>query len=1099
MKILGIPILTILLMASLAIAKDGKAQELLNRRLSIQVLNKEIDKTLLAIEKKSNIKFTYLPGIFPAETKVSLKLKDETLEKVLEELLTPYHIEYHINGEFIILKKTATGTKSNSQARAMEQKQKPQDITVTGTVSDEKGEGLPGVSIILKGTQRGTLTDINGAYSFNIPDLEGVLIFSYVGFIQKEVPLLHQTRLDVTLETDNKTLEEVVVVGYGTQKKSDLTGSVASVGEKQLTAYPAQDAVQAMQGRAPGVQIQAVNGEPGAGYKIRVRGATSINASSDPLFVVDGIVGGVMPPPEDIASIEILKDASATAIYGSRGANGVVMVTSRSGVLGQPKINFVSSYSIQKEVGRQSVLGARDYAEYINESRGTLYYDPNDLSNETDWQDLIFRRGAILNNQLSVSGGTDKVKYYVSGALYNQKGIIQTSDYNRISLNSKIDIAATKRLNLNFSTFLRREKQDGVYTQNSNGANTAGVIASAQRFEPNRGILDENGVYTTSNVGTAPYENPRAVIDGRDIENITENVQSNLQLKYNLLDGLYFNSTLGFSFINSRNGQYDNRLSADGIASNGAGRLTTVRRSNLLNENYFNYNKTLNKIHTLSLVAGYSYQKFDYETFSATNKGFITDAFGFWNLDAGSNWQPASSNTTTSEIVSYYSRLNYNFSDRYIFTATGRYDGASQFSEGNKWSFFPSGAFAWNLGKEAFFPQNKIITAVKIRTSYGLTGNQAIGPYQSFSRISPVLFSSGSTVLNAVRPTAIANKDLTWETTAQFNIGTDIDILDSRINLSADYYIKKTSDLLFTVPITSFSGYTSRTENFGDIENKGVEFAINTRNLVGQFRWTTNFNVTVNRNKVLSLPGGLDREFGGAPGVLRPGNTSILREGSPVGSFFGFIYDGVYQEGDSFIPGAGFEQVAGGEKFRDLDGDGVLTLNDRTIIGNPNPDYLLGLSNDLSYKGFDLNIFFQSSIGGDLFNFTAMELGQLNGITNASTDALNRWTPTNTDTDIPKATTDRTNHSSTRFIENGSYVRLKNIALSYNFPKSILSRVHLSNARIYISGQNVLTFTKYSGVDPEVAYKGSGNVNLGGDYDSYPNVKSYTLGLNITF
>ena len=1094
-------LLLLSVMTCFGYARPGNGQNILEKRVTLQQESIELGRVLQQFSKLTGVRFVFSASVIQVRQSVSVQASDLPLGTALDRLLNPLKIDYEVvNGRILLRLSPVSRPGPQPGTLPMEARlPAPALRTLTGTVRDENGGALPGVSVLLKGTQRGTTTNQAGDYQLDVEGQAATLVFSFVGYESQEIAVGGRTTLDVILAPDLKALDEVVVVGYGTQKKSDLTGSVASVGEKQLTAYPAQDAVQALQGRAPGVQVQAVNGEPGSGYKIRVRGATSINASSDPLFVVDGIVGGVMPPPEDIASIEVLKDASSTAIYGSRGANGVVMVTTKTGAVGKPRIAFNSSFSTQKEVGRQAVLGAKDYAEYINEARGTQYYDPSDLSNATDWQDLIFRRGSIWNNQLSVSGGTDKVKYYVSGAVYQQTGIIQTSDYNRISLNTKLSIDATDRLNLSFSTFLRREKQDGVYSQNNSGANTAGVIASAQRFEPNRGILDENGVYTTSNVGTAPYENPRAVLDGRNIENVGENVQTNMQLRYRILNGLFFNSTLGVSFNNQRNGQYNNRISAEGIASNGAGRISTVRRLNLINENYFNYTKTFAERHTVSLVAGYSYQKFDNENFSAANKGFITDAFGFWNLDAGSNYQPASSNTTTSEIVSYYSRLNYNFADRYLFTATGRYDGASQFSPGNKWSFFPSGAFAWNVGNEDFFPKNNVVTSLKIRASYGLTGNQAIGPYQSFARISPVLFSVGSTVLNAVRPTAIANKDLTWETTAQFDIGADFDLLGGRINLSGDYYNKQTSDLLFTVPITSFSGYTSRTENFGKIENKGFEFSATTKNLVGSFKWSSNFNITFNQNKVLSLPGGLDREFEGAPGVLRPGNTSILRVGEPVGSFYGFIYEGVYQAGDKFLPGGGFEQVAGGEKFRDRDGDGVLTINDRTIIGNPNPKSIWGLNNDFSYRGFDLNVFFQASVGGDLYNFTAMELGQLNGITNASIDALNRWTPTNTDTNIPKATTNRTNHSSTRFIEDGSYVRLKNLSLGYNFPKALLNPIRISNARLYFSAQNILTFTNYTGVDPEVAYKGAGNVNLGGDYDSYPNVKSYTVGLNLTF
>ncbi|HEV7346910.1 TonB-dependent receptor [Telluribacter sp.] len=1089
-----------LLLGGFAYGHDSRGQVLQDTYVSLNVENTQLKKVLGLIEEQTRVSFVYSSSSINVNQKVSLSASHKSLDWVLNALLKPLSVSYTVKDNRILLKSepkqsgAAPAAKPENSGMAA-----PADRTLNGKVTDEEGGSLPGVSVLVKGTQRGTVTDQNGQFQISVTDRDQVLVFSFVGYTSQEVPISNSSTYTVKLAADIKALSEVVVIGYGTQKKSDLTGAVSSVNSDQLTAYPALDAVQALQGRAAGVQIQATNGEPGAGFKIRVRGATSINASSDPLIVVDGMVGGVMPPPEDIASIEVLKDASSTAIYGSRGANGVVMVTTKSGANGKPQITLNSSFSTQKEVGRLAVLNARDYAKYINEARNTNYYDVNNPEAETDWQDLIFRQGFIRNNQLSVSGGGSNVKYYVSAAMFDQQGIIKTSEYSRISLNSKISIDATNRLTIGINTFLRRGKQDGIYSQHPNGANDAGVIASAQRFEPNRGILDNRGIYTTSNVGTAPYENPMAVIDGRTIENVDENMQTNLQLRYKILDDLFFNSTLGIGFTNRRNGQYNNRISSEGLSANGSGILSTGRRLNLINENYFNYSKTLAGQHTLGLAAGYSYQKFNAEDFSASNRGFITDAFGFWNLDAGSNWQPASSNTTTSEIVSYYARLNYNFRDRYLFTATGRYDGASQFSDGNKWSFFPSGAFAWNVSNEDFFPENNLISSLKLRTSYGLTGNQAIGPYQSLSRISPVLFSFGSSVVNAVRPTAIANKDLTWETTAQFDIGADLDLLGGRINVSGDYYNKQTSDLLFTVPIPSFSGYSNRVENLGKIENKGFEFLVNSRNLVNAFKWSTSFNLTINRNKVLALPGGLDREFSSGPGVLAAGVTSILREGQPVGSFYGYIYDGVYQTSDEIIPGAGFEKLAGGEKFRDLNKDGQLSTLDRTIIGNPNPDYIWGLNNDVSFKNFDLSVFFQASMGGDIYNFTKMELDRLAGITNATTDALRRWTPENTNTNVPKAVTGRTNRSSTRFVEDGTYIRLKNLALGYTFSPELLKRIRVRNARLFVSAQNILTFTNYSGVDPEVAYKGQGNLNLGGDYDSYPNVKSYTIGLNLGF
>ncbi len=979
--------------------------------------------------------------------------------------------------------------------------------TISGKVIDlATDEGLPGVNILAKGTSTGTVTDINGNYRLSVEDDVTTLVFSSIGYESEEIQINGRAIINVSLSPDIKALQEVLVVGYGTQKKSDLTGSVASVSEEELTAYPASSAVQALQGRAAGVTVQSTNGEPGAGYKIRIRGGTSINASSDPLFVVDGLVGAVLPPPEDIASIEVLKDASATAIYGSRGANGVVMITTKSGESGKTQVNFNTSYSLQNEIGRLDVLNAPQFAEYINEARGTDFYDLNNLEADTDWQDLIFQQGNIQNYQLSVSGGKEDISYYVSGVLYDQKGVVETSEYNRMSLTTNLKFDVSERIRLNLNSLIFSSKQNGVQTQAGHGGGgDGGVITNAQRFEPTVGILDENGEYNDSKVGIAPFDNPMAVIRGREQEHKRENLQTNLKAEFDLAEGLVFNSTFGIIFRNQVNGVYNNRISNEGETSNGEGSINNRRNFNFLTENYLNYDVTLGGKHNLVLTGGYSYQRFTNEFFVASNQGFISDALSYWNLSAGSNLQTPNSSTSESEISSFYGRANYNFDERYLLTFTGRYDGASQFSEGNKWSFFPSGAFSWNIDNESFFPENNTMTGLKLRTSYGLTGNQAIGPYESLARISPTFFVLNGSIVNSVRPTAIANKELTWETTAQFDIGVDAEFLAGRLNLTADYYRKLTSDLLFEIPIPAFSGYTSRLENIGEIENKGFEFLANSKNLVGNFKWSTSFNITLNRNKVVKLPDGNDIIYAGAPGYLINGalQHAVLREGEPVGSFYGYVYEGVYQEGEEFITGGSFETEPGGEKFADLNGDDVLNDKDRKIIGDPNPDAIWGLNNDFSYKGFDLNIFFQAYTGGDIMNFTKMELDRLSGNSNATTDALNRWTPENTNTDVPKATAGRVSRTSTRFMEDGSFIRLKNISLGYNFSSELLNRLKIRKARLYVSAQNLLTFTKYSGVDPEVAYKSSGstnsNINLGLDYGSYPNTVAYTFGINLGF
>lgn len=987
-----------------------------------------------------------------------------------------------------------------------------QAINVSGKVTSFDAIGLPGVNILVKGSNVGTVTDIDGNYMITVPNENDILIFSSIGFVNEEVPVNGRSSINVTLIEDVRSLSEVVVVGYGTVKKSDLTGSVASVKSEQLTAYPAIGTVQALQGRAAGVQIQANNGEPGADFKVRIRGGTSINASSDPIYVVDGFVGGALPPPEDIESIEILKDASATAIYGSRGANGVIMVTTKRGKSGKIKMELNTSFSAQNEINRLDLLNASQFTDYISEVRP----DFESAGADTDWQDEIFRTGGIQNHQLSLSGGSENVNYYISGSYFDQKGIILGSNFNRFSIVSNIDIKATEKFRVGLNLFGQRSLRNGTRTQEgSGGTGNTGVVSAAFKFEPDQPIRGADGRYTLARLND-PHDNPYAIATELINESVTDRIQGNLYAEYDILKDLRFRTTFGATSNSGRVGNYIPTTLNAGRNVGGHASVSGARSTQVLNENYLTYSKNIAEIHDFSIMAGYSYQASTSEGWSGTGQSFITDAVSFWNLGGSSVWQSPTSGFSEWQLSSFYARANYSLLDRYLFTFNIRQDGSSNFSRNHKWATFPSGAFAWKMSNESFMQNIKPISMWKWRVSYGLTGNQAIEPYQTLARFSTVFTIIDGSPVNAVRPTTVANNDLTWETTRQLNVGADIGFFNDRVNFIVDAYRMVTNDLLFSVPLPQYSGYTNQLQNVGSVENKGFEFTVNTRNLVGAFKWNMDVNFSTNRNKILSLPEGNDIMYGSGPGhMVGLGQTQILREGYPVGSFFGWIYDGVYQEGDDFIAGGGFEQSAGGEKFRDIDGmrddqgnltgqpDGLLNSNDRTIIGNPHPKFTWGWNNDFSWKGIDLNIFFQGSQGNDIMSYTLMELNLLSGINNATTDALNRWTPSNTNTDVPKAMAGRTRRASTRWIYDGSFIRLKNIALGYNLPQNIIENLRINKFRIYVSAQNIWTITGYEGYDPEVNYSSGGNTNsnrnLGLDYGSYPNAKSYTVGLNIGF
>lgn len=983
-------------------------------------------------------------------------------------------------------------------------------FVVTGTVTNEKNEPLVGASVQLKGTAKGTIADVNGNFRLELSDSEkeGTLTVSYVGYEIQEVPIQGKTNIKVALN-ESKSLSEVVVVGYGSVKKSDLTGSVSSVKAEQIAAYPAAGLTQALQGRAAGVQIQANNGDPGATFKMRIRGSSSINASSDPIFVVDGFVGGQLPPPEDIESIEVLKDASATAIYGSRGANGVVMVTTKQGKEGKTRVEFNTSYSSQNEINRLQLLNADQYTDFMREILPN-YVSPG---GSTDWQDVILKRGNIQNHQLSFSGGNQNAKYYVSGSIFDQDGIIIGTDFKRYTLTNNLSFKVSKRINFGVNIQAQRTDRKGTRTQEgSGGANGAGAMASAYKFMPNQNIYNPDGTFQIA-LQADPIDNPYAIVTQLQDENTTDRLQANLSGEIEISKSLKFKSTFGISTTNSRSGSFQPTTLNQGRGTGGDAEINGDKDFNLISENYLTYNQTFSKVHNVTLLGGYSLQKGRSEGWGGRSQSFITDAVEYWSLGSGTVLQPASSSLSERQLESYFGRVNYNFDDRYLLTFNARYDGSSNFSKNFKRAFFPSGAVAWNVSNEKFMKNLPFFNSVKLRASYGLTGNQAIAPYQTLARFSSIISVINGKQVNAVVPSTVANDNLTWETNTQFDIGADISFLNNRFNLTVDYYNRITKDLLFNVPLPQYSGYSSQLKNIGKVGNKGFEFNLSSKILTGAFKWNLDFNISTNKNKVLELPDGKDILFASRPGHLVGIDVNgILRVGSPVGSFYGWIYDGVYQQGDAFTSGGGFEQRSGGEKYRDIDGkkdangvltgqpDGILNADDRTIIGDPNPDFIFGINSDFKFKNFDLNVFFQGSQGNDMLSFTLLEIESMGGAYNSTIRALDRWTPTNTNTDVPVRSSSRPQRVSTRWVYDGSFIRLKNLALGYNFT---IKGSGIQKIRVYASAQNILTFTKYPGYDPEVNYNSNGstnsNRNLGLDYGSYPNVKNYSVGLNLSF
>jgi TonB-linked SusC/RagA family outer membrane protein len=836
------------------------------------------------LEKQTQFSFSYNQGIIDLTEKVSVS-SNESLGDLLRQLAKETKLNFkRIDGNIYVSKRKMLQA---SVTESINKNEVFQERTITGTVtSAEDNSGLPGVSVIVKGTSVGTVTDIEGAYTLGVPN-NSTLVFSYVGFVSEEVVVGNQSVVNIVLTPDLTQLEEIVVVGYGTVKKSDLTGSVSSVKSEELTAYPALGTVQALQGRAAGVQITSNNGEPGASFKVRVRGGTSINASSDPIYVVDGFVGAALPPPEDIESIEVLKDASATAIYGSRGANGVIMVTTKRGKKGKTNIDFNASYSLQNEINRLDLLNKQQFTEYIQDTNP----DFTALDGNTDWQDEIFQTGNIQNYQLGISGGTDNVNYYLSGTVYDQKGIIMNSGFKRYSVTSNIDIQASDRFKFGLNLFARRTAQEGSRTQEaSGGANGSGVVAAAFKMGPDQPIKDANGNYTLARLSDA-HDNAVAVATEYINETVTDRFQGNLFAEYDILNDLKFRITLGASTDNRRNGEYVPTTLQGGVGVGGDGRMNGNKNTILLNENFLTYSKSFGD-HDLTVMGGYSYQSSRSENWGGRSQSFPTDAGLYWNLGTGSVFQRPSSGLSEWELSSWYGRVNYSFNSKYLVTFNARYDGSSVFSEGKKWAFFPSGALAWNMKEEAFMSSVNAISNWKWRVSYGMTGNRAIGPFQTLAtlRADQVLSIVNNSPVNAVTINQVANENLTWETTTQFDIGLDIGLFEDRIDLIMDYYRMETSDLLFELPLPEYSGYPVQLNNVGRVENKGFEFTLNSRNLVGEFQWDMGFNLSMNRNKILELPENAHPKnwipYSSGPGhMVGLGQTQLLQEGDPVGSF----------------------------------------------------------------------------------------------------------------------------------------------------------------------------------------------------------------------
>ncbi len=990
-------------------------------------------------------------------------------------------------------------------------------VTVKGSVKDKEGFPIVGASVVLKGTTNGTITDGDGNYSLsNIPE-NGVLSYSFIGMKTQEIRAT-RTTIHVIMEEDAISLDDVVAIGYGYVKKKDLTGAVSTVSAEDMVAGGTViNAAQALQGKTAGVQVQQTSKAPGGSISVRIRGSNSISSTNEPLYVVDGFPSteGLNINPNDIESMQILKDASATAIYGARGANGVVLITTKRGKSGENRISYNGYMGAQKLQNPFTFISAKEYMnlqnalyQEISGQEGTTNgaYTESQLQSDvdTDWLDVCTRLGLVQDHNIQFQGGTDKTKVLTSLGYYKQEGILRNTDFSRISGRINVDQIINDYIKAGATVYAHREQSN--YQMYSGNILDSNVLYSILSYDPTVKPYNEDGSYGMVPGGQS--DNPLANLLERQNDETNDKVNATAFLEITPLKGLTLKASAGVELLHQFQGTYlPASTTYAGSIDGGVASTYDYSSTSQLFEGTINYMKTFNKIHDFSIMAGYTYEKFSSEYRSQSAKGFSTDLYSYHNMGAASTVSSIASHKTENILISFFGRANYTFNDKYLATFTIRRDGSSRFGSKEHWGTFPSGSLAWRLSEEKFIKNLNIFNSLKLRAGFGMTGNERIGDYASYALMSNTRYTfDGSTNTSGVHMsnTSAENASLKWETTKQWNIGADMSFIDNRLSVTLDGYWKKTNDLLLSVTLPMYSGFTSGTSNVGSIQNRGFEVDITSHNFTGKFTWETKFNLSLNRNKVLNLGDSDDIYIQSAKpmGEVSEESYAVVREGKPLGSLFGYKYIGVLQEGETYSPQPNSQP--GDPKFEDVNGDGVINSDDRTIIGNANPDFIFGLTNTFTWKNFDLSIFFQGSVGNDLFNMTRINLEWAH-----TPDALNRWTPTNTNTDIPRNGfyySQYGGYINDHFVENASYLRLKNLTFGYTIPIKRIVR----SFRVYFSAENLFTVTGYSGWDPETdtksyeQQKASGsnqqaNAGAGLDFNSYPSMRTYTFGVNITF
>ncbi|MGV8877705.1 MAG: SusC/RagA family TonB-linked outer membrane protein [Sphingobacteriaceae bacterium] len=996
-----------------------------------------------------------------------------------------------------------------------------QNTTVNGKVSDAKGP-LPGVSVMVEGTTVGVSTDVDGMFSVDAAPT-ATLVFTSIGYVTQKVAINNRATVSVTLVTEAQSLNEVVVIGYGTTTKSDLTGAVTTVKADKLLDKPVTNVSQALQGKVAGVDVSINSSAPGEAAKVRIRGIGSIGSSLDPLYVVDGVIGvdANTLNPNDISSVEVLKDASSTAIYGARGNNGVIMITTKRGIKGKTRVSFDSYASVNTLQRHLKSLNAKEFMEVYNLAyKNAEKYDPlgfangkyiankpKDLPNlfdasgnplyDTNWEKEVYKPSLSNSQQLTLQGGAENVVYSLSLGYLDQDGLMSGSAFNRYSGRFTIDDNINKWLKIGGSLSTIRSTQRLVSDANG-GLNVSRMVIEGIPIIPIKypdGTWGGNSDFPGMEGGSNPVNIAKNRYTLRNLNHSLGNVYAQLQIT----DDLTFKSDFGYDVLSGKNNFYSGReLSSLSANDKGQaridGRLSTYWQS----ENYLTWNKKINDNQKFTALLGISWQKTVNEYQGSYITNFIDDYWAWHNLGAGTGQPNVSSSDDRNTMNSYFARVSYNISEKYLFTATGRYDGSSKFGTNNKYAFFPSLGAAWRLSEEDFLKENQVISNLKLRASIGSTGNQEIGSLRS-----PALYGSGSTIFNGVRePTvnrsSFGNNNLKWERSNQYDAGLDISFFKDRINLTADYYHKVTKDLLLDAPIPWSTGLSSVTQNIGSVQNEGIELSLNTQNIRSDdFSWSTDLNFTANKNKILKLGVSNDDIY---PGPWFLGQTNILRIGWPIGTFWGYEREGVWGT-DQAAQAAVYNLKPGDLKWKDQNNDGVINDADNTRLGQAYPKYTMNLSNTLNYKNFDFTFDIRFVGGVNTVANYNHSTEDRQAIANSLATVLDAWTPQNQNSNIAEVRyygSFYQTHIDSHWVQDGSFIRGQNFVLGYSLPQQTIEKLSIQKLRFYVSAQNLFLITKYTGYDPEVETFG-GQLTQNQDFFPYPHPRVFNLGLNLTF